>query len=189
MKRSVLLVIASLVFLLAPLKVFADTTDLIITGNAANSTNTTNFGQHNNTTVQQSNNAQITNDIKAKADTGGNSTIGNTGNSIIQTGDAKVVINVNNKLNTNGSTTNNCCNTSPTLTPTPNSNGSNGPGVTAAASLSNGGTGGGGNSNTGSVLGLSNTAGNETENLLFYFTGLLCLSLGVAMLRAKNLAR
>lgn len=189
MKRSILLVITLAIFLLTASKVFADTNDLIITGNGANSTNNLNLSNNQpDTTSQQSNNVQLQNDIKAKADTGNNTAFGNTGNSIIQTGDAKVVVNVNNQLNNNGATVNNCCNNSPTPSPTPTpapSPSSGGIGGGGASNSSGGGTGGG-NSGSPSVLGLSNTAGNDNETLLFYFSGLLCLSLGAALLRAKS---
>lgn len=71
-------------------------------GNGAGSTNTASATSENTTTVNQTNNATITNNINIDANTGGNSTSRNTGgNNSITTGDANIVVNLVNFINSN----------------------------------------------------------------------------------------
>lgn len=71
-------------------------------GNGAGSTNTATANSTNTTTVTQTNNATLTNNINIDANTGGNSTSRNTGgNNSITTGDANIVVNLVNFVNSN----------------------------------------------------------------------------------------
>lgn len=82
----------------------AENGDVTVT-NADNGTGSTNIGniyQQNNSTLVQSNTANINNDINLKANTGGNSASRNTGGeSTIATGDANIVTNIVNFVNNN----------------------------------------------------------------------------------------
>lgn len=77
-------------------------TEIVISGNGANSDNEVAVQTVNTTVVNQSNNANVTNKVKSDADTGENKANYNTGGNVgIQTGDAKVTANVSNNLNSN----------------------------------------------------------------------------------------
>src|SRR3989344_2219435 len=80
---------------------FASTT-LQISGNGSNSDNTTNVTLTQTTTVVQENNAAVTNNVDADADTGKNDANDNTGGDVsIETGDAETNVDVSNTLNHN----------------------------------------------------------------------------------------
>lgn len=70
---------------------------LSITGNSGSSDNTVNVNVDTLTTVQQSNEAQITNDVNSNSNTGGNQASSNTGDANIQTGSIDSTTNVNNQ--------------------------------------------------------------------------------------------
>jgi len=80
---------------------FASTT-IQISGNGSGSNNWANVTQVSTTTVNQTNNADVKNDVKANADTGDNSASFNTGgNTTVDTGNANITANVSNTLNSN----------------------------------------------------------------------------------------
>lgn len=82
----------------------AENGDVTVTnaGNGTGSTNIGNIYQQNNSTLVQSNTANINNDINLSANTGGNSASRNTGGeSSIVTGDANIVTNIVNFVNNN----------------------------------------------------------------------------------------
>lgn len=70
--------------------------------NGQNSSNNSSFSSNNNSDVNQTNTANLTNNIAIVANTGGNSASRNTsGESSVKTGDANVVLNVFNFVNNN----------------------------------------------------------------------------------------
>lgn len=80
-----------------------------ITGNGANSTNGASVAQTQETVVSQKNDADVKNDINVSSNTGNNSASKNTGgNSSIDTGDSKTVVDVKNELNSNVLNVDNC---------------------------------------------------------------------------------
>lgn len=90
------------------LPAFAATT-LVISGNGADSTNNSDVVVSQNTNVVQSNNADVRNEIRANASTGGNKANKNTGGDVaIVTGEASVDTKVSNTLNTNTASVD-CC--------------------------------------------------------------------------------
>lgn len=90
--------------------VFAETTSLVITGNGADSSNTSNVAVQSTTTVVQNNDANITNTVNASADTGGNDANKNTGGDVeVSTGDASTGVSVENTANSNYATVEGCC--------------------------------------------------------------------------------
>lgn len=109
-KRSVASAIATgtLLFNAFATSAFAGTT-LQITGNGANSDNTTTVTATNNTTVTQSNNAVVTNVVDSNASTGGNTANANTGGNVsIGTGNATTAVDVSTRANANQAVVNNC---------------------------------------------------------------------------------
>ncbi len=83
------------------LPAFASIT-VVVSGNGSSSDNDVKVGQTNNTTVTQSNTANISNDINANANTGGNHANDNTGSDVsIDTGNAKSTVKVDNTVNSN----------------------------------------------------------------------------------------
>ena len=70
---------------------------LSISGNSSSSQNTIDATVNTSTTVQQSNDAQITNDVNSNSNTGGNQTSSNSGDANIQTGSVDNTTNVNNQ--------------------------------------------------------------------------------------------
>lgn len=91
---------ASSVILLAVSPVFA--TDVAISGNGADSDNTANVSVQQNTTVFQTNTADINNSVNATANTGNNTAAKNTGgDTSIKTGDSSTAVNLNNNANSN----------------------------------------------------------------------------------------
>ena len=84
-------------------------TEIVISGNGAGSDNWATVNQTSTTTVNQSNNANVTNNVDADADTGNNDANFNTGGVVvIDTGNATTDINVANALNSNSANVN-CC--------------------------------------------------------------------------------
>jgi hypothetical protein len=99
---------AGAILLQSALPAFA-ATQIVISGNGADSQNQSNVGVNQTTNVVQSNNADVNNTIKANANTGGNEANKNTGGDVaVKTGDAKVETKVENSLNTNTATVD-CC--------------------------------------------------------------------------------
>lgn len=91
---------AMLLNVLAPLA-HAET-NIEITGNGAGTRNDANVSMSSNTTVTQSNNAEVKNNVTSNASTGGNKANDNlTGEVIIHTGDAKSNTDIVNDLNKN----------------------------------------------------------------------------------------
>ena len=85
------------------------TTTIQISGNGAGSTNYANVTQVSNTTVTQTNTANVNNSVDATASTGNNSAGFNTGGNVtIDTGKANVTANVSNNLNSNAAEVK-CC--------------------------------------------------------------------------------
>ncbi len=75
---------------------------LVNSGNGAGSTNTGEANIENNNYITQVNNANVGNNLQLSANTGGNDANYNTGgNSTIKTGDANIVANIVNFVNTN----------------------------------------------------------------------------------------
>ncbi len=90
-------------------------TSITISGNGEQSNNTTNVATTNNTTVQQSNSANVTNTVNAKAESGDNTASGNTGGNVgVQSGAATVNSSVTNTLNSNVAQVNCNCGTGDT---------------------------------------------------------------------------
>jgi len=79
--------------------------NVTVDGNGVGSDNNVNLNKANQTFLNQDNNANIKNDVDAKANTGKNDASYNTGgDTIIKTGDAKTVTYVDNKANANFAT-------------------------------------------------------------------------------------
>ena len=86
------------------------TLDVEISGNGANSDNTTNVTVQNQTQVTQNNTANITNNVDVSADTGKNDANKNTGGDVdITTGNATTTVGVSNTANSNVADVNECC--------------------------------------------------------------------------------
>jgi len=84
--------------------------DVEVSGNGANSNNTANVSVSNSTIVDQSNVANISNDVNVNADTGKNDANGNTGGNVsIDTGDATANVGVSNTANSNIANVDGCC--------------------------------------------------------------------------------
>jgi len=92
--------------------VFAETTSLVITGNGADSENTTNVSVQSTNSVVQDNTANITNTVNASSSTGYNDANKNTGGDVkVETGDASTGVSVSNTANSNVAQVNGCCDT------------------------------------------------------------------------------
>lgn len=90
------------------LPVFATTIEII--GNGSDTKNTANVEVENTTIVEQSNNANISNDIKVDASTGGNEVNRNTGGDVnVSTGNAGAAVAVSNQANSNVAQIDGCC--------------------------------------------------------------------------------
>jgi hypothetical protein len=88
----------------------ASTTSLEITGNGRDSNNDINLNLENATTVVQSNEADIKNEVKVEANTGGNEAEDNIGGDVeIDTGDVDVSSTVKNTANSNVADVDGCC--------------------------------------------------------------------------------
>lgn len=154
-----------------------------VTGNGTGSNNSINVQSTTGTTVNQTNQGSVSNDINANANTGGNT----TNNGSVQTGGANVNVNVTNNLNTNNAQTG-CCG-SPTPKPTIGDPGApsnpNTPGNGSTTSNGSGGTGGAA-AKQGEILGLSATSGEGNTQAILTTLGLLCLSIGGALVRSSK---
>lgn len=110
-KKKIEHVIASLaviaVVLFQPLSVYAD--EYEVSGNGSGSTNEVNISSNSQTNVEQSNQAEVTNNLESTANTGENTASSNTGgDTTITTGDVSQAVGVEN--NTNASVANiECC--------------------------------------------------------------------------------
>ncbi len=88
--------------------VFASTT-LEISGNGADSANTTQVSVSQTTVVSQTNEANISNDVNANANSGGNSASRNTGGDVsVDTGNATTLVGISNTANSNVADVENC---------------------------------------------------------------------------------
>ena len=84
-------------------------TELIISGNGADSDNDVVVSQTNTTTVTQTNNTDVDNNINISTNTGGNTAEDNTGGDVfVKTGDADATVVVVNNLNSNVANVENC---------------------------------------------------------------------------------
>ncbi|TSC88182.1 MAG: Uncharacterized protein G01um101416_205 [Microgenomates group bacterium Gr01-1014_16] len=107
-KQIVAAVSASVMFLSMAAPVFAETT-IVISGNGANSDSKSDVQFTGDTTVTQTNQASISNNIDADADTGKNDANQNTGGSVlVKTGDATTGVSVENVVNSNQASVD-CC--------------------------------------------------------------------------------
>jgi len=109
-KRKIVSAIATgalLVNAFTPLA-FADTT-IEISGNGADSDNTTYVSANNSTTVVQSNVSTVVNTVYSDANTGKNDANRNTGGDVtVETGDATSTVDLSTKANVNKADVNNC---------------------------------------------------------------------------------
>lgn len=185
---TVLLVFLFLISSLFSVITFASAEDLIISDNSSGSKTQILTEDSNYNFVQQQGLIQIQNNIKANADTGNNKNTGNTGNSIIQTGNATIKIQINNQLNNNFiSSSDDCCQPPPAIVIPPASNPSPSPSSQTANIAGNGG--GIGGETVSPVLGLSATDGPEFEKFFIYIIAALCLLKGLMLLRQNPLAK
>ena len=85
-------------------------TSLVISGNGADSDNETDVKINTTTNVVQTNSANISNYVKADADTGNNEANKNTGGDVkVETGDAATLVSVENTANKNVAEVDGCC--------------------------------------------------------------------------------
>jgi hypothetical protein len=108
--KKIAVVIASSAMLLnTALPAFAATTEIIISGNGADSSNTAGVTVSNSTQVSQTNTSNIVNNVSANSNTGGNEANKNTGGSVsVDTGNAKTVVGVSNTTGSNVADVQNC---------------------------------------------------------------------------------
>jgi len=89
--------------------VLAGEINLEISGNGADSANTTQVTNNNNTVVSQTNSSNITNNVNANSNTGGNDANKNTGGNVsVDTGNASSLVGITNTANTNAAEVTNC---------------------------------------------------------------------------------
>jgi hypothetical protein len=92
------LVVSALLFMqLLSLPVRAETIELSQTGNGAGSSNEISVNVQSNTTVEQSNNANISNNVEQNLDTGNNQASDNSGDATIATGNISTTTDINNE--------------------------------------------------------------------------------------------
>ncbi len=85
-------------------------TTVEVSGNGADSSSTSNVTQNTTTTVNQTNDANIHNNVDVKSNTGGNDAKKNTGgDTSIKTGDSSSNVTVNNTANQNVANVQGCC--------------------------------------------------------------------------------
>lgn len=103
--------------------------DLAITGNGSGSENSITLHQSESVATQQSNTANISNDVFVNNNTGGNTANGNTGgNANIITGSISSTVGITNNVNSNIAQVNSCGNcpvpnsATPTVAPSPGGN-------------------------------------------------------------------
>ena len=108
-KISVTLASFALVANMAATPLLASEINLEVSGNGADSSNTTEVAATNNTVVSQTNNATVNNNINANSNTGGNDANKNTGGGVsVDTGNATTLVSVTNAANTNAADVENC---------------------------------------------------------------------------------
>ena len=89
---------------------FATSLTLEVSGNGSDSENEIEFQYEHEVEVTQENVANVLNNVKVEAETGGNEAEDNTGGDVeIQTGDAEVSVTVSNTLNSNFAHVDACC--------------------------------------------------------------------------------
>src|SRR3989344_4668472 len=111
-KKVTSAIAAGALLLQVALPVLAQSTTLVITGNGAESDSDINVAQTTTTTVVQNDVANISNDVDADADTGGNDANYNTGGAVsIDTGDASTGVAISNTANSNTAEVKGCCET------------------------------------------------------------------------------
>lgn len=100
-KKKLLIFIVALLFVLTfDSSIKAE--NLSVTDNGAGSTTSVNIDSNQQTTIDQSNEANLTNQVDSQTNTGGNASSGNTGGqNIITTGDAETSVDITNKVNLN----------------------------------------------------------------------------------------
>ncbi|OGM25621.1 hypothetical protein A2962_03765 [Candidatus Woesebacteria bacterium RIFCSPLOWO2_01_FULL_39_61] len=107
-KKVVTAFAAATLLVNSALPAFAGTT-LIISGNGSSSDNTADVNLNSTTTVVQSNEADIDNDVHVNADTGGNSADDNTGGEVdLETGDITTQVGISNAVNSNVASVEEC---------------------------------------------------------------------------------
>src|SRR3989304_2360056 len=89
---------------------FATSLTLEVSGNGSDSDNEVELEYEQEVTVTQTNVANVLNDVKVEAETGGNEAEDNTGGDVeIETGDAEANVTVSNTLNSNVAHVDACC--------------------------------------------------------------------------------
>lgn len=84
-------------------------TDIHVSGNGSGSDNNVSVSQRHSSRVEQSNDADIRNDISISSSTGGNRASGNTGGgSSIETGDTSALVGISNMANMNQASLGDC---------------------------------------------------------------------------------
>ncbi|MEK9137933.1 MAG: hypothetical protein AAB393_12480, partial [Bacteroidota bacterium] len=102
------IILVCVVILAAPGSAFA--LELVISGNGDGSTSEVQTSVEQNTTVQQTNEGSVENNVQEEANTGGNTADGNVGGEVsIETGDIQAVTQVTNDLNTSIVDVGECC--------------------------------------------------------------------------------
>lgn len=110
-QKSVASAFAAGALLLNGLMPVLGATHLVISGNGSDSNNDVNVEVEHSTSVVQSNNADVTNEVNAKSNTGDNKAKGNTGGEVsVETGDATNNVSVTNTLNSNAANVDCCSN-------------------------------------------------------------------------------
>lgn len=193
--RKLLLLVIALAVLTVFLQHAAFADEFSITGNAAGSNNQIDINQQQSTSIQQSNQSSVTNDVDVNANTGGNRVSGD-GDSI-KTGDARINVSITNQGNTNQANVPCCPTASPTpdgekpapsatLTPTPTT----APGLPPRGGDGGigGGNGGGGIGGAGApqVLGLAAASGEGSLETALVLAGTLCLLAGTYLVRQNH---
>lgn len=98
-----------LLTILTATSALAETVNVTISDNGAGSDNSASVSVNNSTTVTQSNNSNLQNNVSSTVNTGENSTSSNGGNAGIDTGNAQSLTSINNQ-NINSNTANPSCN-------------------------------------------------------------------------------
>lgn len=90
--------------------ILAQSTELVVIGNGAETDNDIQISQVSTTSVVQTNVASISNDVDADSDTGGNDASYNTGGAVsVKTGDASTGVGISNTANSNVAEIEGCC--------------------------------------------------------------------------------
>lgn len=187
-------------------QVNAEQYTLSVSGNGNGSSNSISVEQAKDVEVKQTNSAEISNSVDVKVNTGNNTVDGSTnGNASITTGDAKVVVSVQNDFNKNLASAEPCCkNTTPTpapsIHPTPTIYDPGEPTPTTVPAIGGGSSSGSnndsssqsssnnsssqGSSNISEVKGLSYTS-SINRDLFVQLFGIVCL-IGSQILRLQK---